>query len=796
MKTLVKFLTVVLVAFAVWPAFAQVTQETADAVRGFDRELARIEEGLTTAGDDDDALVELYSRTRLLEEQLLKAGVTLSPRLAEIVTRLDQLGKEQEGEPETVAQQRAELTAERSLINSLIGQLEDMSVRSHTIESEIAERRLELFTATLSRRYDVAEAFRADLIADVQNRYETLVSRIASWARFAWRYKSGSILAATSLSLMAAVLFLVFARRLLGRLIRRDPAIEDPSYFSRLAVGFLGTLLPALGIWVFLVLIYALYDYFAVLRGDIGQLLLAIFLGIGVITLITQLAEAIFAPRLSQWRLINVTDRAARVLEILVVCMAVTIVADETITRILRVIGDSIPITIAKSLISSTVVGLILLAISAVRPFAGPAGARDRKWHPIVRIPLQITGVTLIVAVAAGYIGFADFASKQIVITGAVAVTLYIGYLAARAMSRENALLNSRFGRWLRETFELSDLAIDQLGLFAGILLTVLLFLFGAPVLLLFWGFKWGDIRDRFLGVATEFSIGSITISITGIIAGIFVFIVGFWLTKLFQRWLDRDVLTRSRVDNGVRNSVRTGVGYVGVTIAALVGVAAAGINLSQLALVAGALSLGIGFGLQNIVSNFVSGLILLVERPFKVGDWIEAGGVSGTVKAINVRATEIETFQRKSVMLPNSELINSAVGNWTHRNTLGRIDIPVGVAYKSDPRMVREILLDIAHNCTYLLSNPEPYVSFNGFGDSSLDFELRGYLANVGDTLTAGTEMRIEILERFNAAGIEIPFPQRDVNLKVSGKETGPAEAEATDYAEIGPDLHLRGDE
>ena len=406
--------------------------------------------------------------------------------------------------------------------------------------------------------------------------------------------------------------------------------------------------------------------------------------------------------------------------------------------------------------------------------------------------------VLLIVAVAAGYIGFADFVSKQIVITGAVAVTFYIGHLAAREMSRENELLHSRFGKWLRVTFELSETAIDQLGLFAGVFFTFGLALVGVPLLLLLWGFKWADIRGWLLGFVNEFSIGSISISISGIIAGIFVFIVGFWMTKLIQRWLDKDVLTRSRIDTGVRNSVRTAIGYAGVTLAALVGVAAAGIDLSQLALVAGALSLGIGFGLQNIVSNFVSGLILLAERPFKVGDWIEAGGISGTVKSINVRATEIETFQRKTMILPNSELINSAVGNWTHRNTIGRIEIPVGVSYKSDPKQVRDILTGIAEDHPLILGNPEPYVVFADFGDSSLNFELRGYLADIGNILTVGTEIRFAIFERFEAAGIEIPFPQRDVNLKVVDKD-GAVVAESTadlDFGTIAADRRARRDE
>src|SRR6185436_4923024 len=192
---------------------------------------------------------------------------------------------------------------------------------------------------------------------------------------------------------------------------------------------------------------------------------------------------------------------------------------------------------------------------------------------------------------------------------------------------------------------------------------------------------------------ATEIHIGSVSISLTGILSGIFVVVIGYFVSRWFQGWLDGSVMARGRVDAGVRNSIRTAVGYAGILVACLLGFSAAGIDLSNLALVAGGLSLGIGFGLQNIVSNFVSGLILLAERPFKVGDWVVAGTTSGMVKKISVRATEIETFQRQTVIVPNSEFINAAVGNWTHRNKLGRVDLKIGVAYGTDARRAAEVL-------------------------------------------------------------------------------------------------------
>lgn len=501
----------------------------------------------------------------------------------------------------------------------------------------------------------------------------------------------------------------------------------------------------------------------------LGQIAHAVF----ILLCANAISKGLFAPDNEHWRVLDISDASASGAHRAALSVAVLFTLDQILVALTgrQQFGALLRL---ETLVAAIVFGLVMVALyrrlrrishaeedaaetEAARAAAHHEGAKDAIAQLLLLLPA-------IIMVAASLLGYA--ALSRWVFEKAAYFALFLGFLV---------LLRRFLGSWTllaveRITFGKTRHEVpadDIVSFWTRSAVDVLVGLAALPVLLAIVGMEWTEIRTLALNFMAGFSVGSISISPSNLIYGLLIVIIILVVTRLAQRVLENRILPMTRLNPGIRNSLKTLVGYVGLLFAFFTGVSALGFNLSNLAIIAGALSVGIGFGLQSIVNNFVSGLILLFERPIKIDDWVITASGEGRVKKINVRSTEIETFDRCSIIVPNSELISSSVQNWTYKDNTARVIIPVGVSYNSDPEQVRQVLLKCAENEHDILSHPEPFVYFADFADSSLNLQLRVFIRDANRAIFVRNNMRFKIFSALKEAGIEIPFPQRDLHVK-----------------------------
>ncbi len=571
---------------------------------------------------------------------------------------------------------------------------------------------------------------------------------------------------------LLTAIFIALAGWFVGKRLRKNYGrvheLQNPTYARRVFAGAIEGTGRTLAPILFVIILSSttlqtelVGDTLAsVLQGGAQALVLFLF-GYALI-------NAAFTPRRPEWRLLNFQSEGARLLVHRLKLNLGVYLFFEGINVAFAWAAPSVELRSISSLIYTLVMAPLLLLLLSGRIWV-QKGDLSIAIFPRIRSVTRIILLALPLFAALGYSGLANYLLSSLVLT---ALTM-AGLGMLRVVGRETLAVafseDYRLGRILRDHLALNDGGVDQVSFWLRTLFDGGLFILAGLALLPVWGFSASETTKSASNLLNGIQIGSYTFSLIDIIFGLLLFSLIISGTRIIQRALERHFLPNLSSDKGVRDALKTGVGYVGFIIAGLVAISALGLDLTNLALIAGALSVGLGFGLQNVVSNFVSGLILLVERPIKPGDWVIIGGHEGTVKKVNVRSTEVETFQRASVIIPNADLIASPVINWTHKNILGRVEVSIGVAYGSNPKEVEKILLDCARAHTNILENPEPLVLFQDFGDSALVFEVRGFLSNVLQRMRTASDLRHSINEALTEKGIEIPFPQRVVQINPS---------------------------
>ncbi|OYW61330.1 MAG: mechanosensitive ion channel protein MscS [Rhizobiales bacterium 12-68-15] len=758
------------------PAFAQtppaggdpvqVARERVEATRSA---LNSLEGTLSVEGLRSSDLDDLRDRLDPVRKEIQQQVDALGPRLASSKARLQELGTAPaEGapaeDPATTAA-RAQLTQQVAALDAALKQYVALTTRATQITDQISTRRRVLFANQVLERsnsvLDPALWMNAGSAITVETRALRFLGR--DWLGYArQRYEPWAL---TAIAFGSAVVFAVVLR--LGVLLRRRfacPPPEDGAPLARLRAAreafkvfiFHAVTWPAalLATGVFL-------GAFELIPERVAELLRGIAVATFIYALGHALARALIAPAEPWRRLIGVSDRAAVISFRYYHWTVLTLSIAAFLSIMHRALFAPLALTVATSAIMSLLIGafvarsLIVLARAAEDddPSEQPGGFM-RLLQPL-RLVMWVALTAILIALASGYISLAAFVASRIVLATTVAGAVYLLTTLIDSFF-EGLTPNTPQAKLFSKILGLKPNRLELIGILVAALLKLSLMFTGLFLVVGSWS-STSDVIDTVERATFGVRIGSMTVTLWSVLYAVLLLLVGIFVARTFQGWMANRVLPRTDLEPSLQTSISTVVGYLGIIVAIAVAMSEVGLNLENVALVAGALSVGIGFGLQSIVSNFVSGLILLAERPIRVGDTINVKGEEGYVRRISVRSTEIETFERSTVIVPNSDLITGMVKNFTHSNTTGRVIVAMNVTYDADTDLVRDLLVGAACDHPQVIQSPPPRVFLTKLLDAGMVFELRCVVANVDYALTVKSDLHFSILSRFRKAGVGI---------------------------------------
>lgn len=752
----------------------ETTKSRIDTAR---QKLDNIEQTLQRQGLDQGALAGLRGEVDGAVEALGALTGEIEPQLRDMDERLKQLGQPDAGQTEApeITKERDDIKARHATADADIRQVKLQQVRADQLSERIADRRRDLLTRQLfERSYSILDP---TLWKSVGNAFPRLAISIGYFISD-WFSILGS--AGHALGFVVLGLTVLLAITLYGPMRRRLLALpqsgalrwgtsENPTPVQRslmaLWTGMVNAFLPAAAAYLVVEVLSSL-DLVPVRFGVVAD---AVVHAVVIFSGLRAVAEALLAPGRPRWRFLDLSDKVALSAYRGAVAVSTVIALFLIVQNFNAAIVAALPINVAAlGLFSLAFAAALALGLARVanletgereERLKDPYSAPERRaplWRWL-RLLLWGAAFAIIGAAAFGYVAFAAFLSHQVVWDIIVGGTLIVLLRLVDDIVSEVTRAGSATARKVANTLGIETNAVEQAGILTSGLARVMLLLLGVFLFIAPWGV---DSRDAVSVLRTAFfglHIGGITISLANVLAAALIFTLGLIATRGVRRWLDNRLLPATRMDIGLRNSISTTLGYVGFIIAAGIGFTFLGVDVQNLAIVAGALSVGIGFGLQSIVSNFVSGLILLVERPIKAGDMIVVAGAEGYVRKINVRATEIETFDKAVMIVPNSSLVSSNVKNWMHNDLLGRANIKIGVPYGTDVEKVRDLLLDIAKSHPLVICDPDPKVFLIDFTDLAMVFELGCIVGNVDKSYSVKSDLRFEIARRFALENIQI---------------------------------------